>query len=119
MKENLLIEVNELEVEELEERIAPSAVQVSSTGKSHGSTPEVPVGAHPQPNPIADYDVDCVTSFNLKQNQPVFQGERFSHVRYGSQVDWVVPLSARFDFAALQNTGDHVEAGIDPIIKVT
>ncbi len=67
---------------------------------------------------IADYDVDCVTPFNLKQNQPVFQGERFSQVRYGSQVDLVVPLSARFDFAALQNTGDHVEAGIDPLIRV-
>jgi hypothetical protein len=41
----------ELEVEELEERIAPSATSASSTGKHHGSTPEVPVGAHPQPNP--------------------------------------------------------------------
>jgi len=43
-----------LEVEELEERIAPSstsATNASSKGKSHGSTPEVPVGAHPQPNP--------------------------------------------------------------------
>ena len=68
---------------------------------------------------IADYDVDCVTPFNLKQNQPVVHGERFSQVRYGSQVDLVVPLSARFDFATLQNTGDHVEAGIDPLIKVT
>ena len=46
-----------LEVEELEQRIAPSptgsnaATNASSSGKSHGSTPEVPVGAHPQPNP--------------------------------------------------------------------
>ncbi len=42
------------EVEELEERIAPSsssATNASSSGTSHGSTPEVPVGAHPQPNP--------------------------------------------------------------------
>ena len=45
------LEVRELEIEELEERIAPSATSASSTGKSHGSTPEVPVGAHPQPNP--------------------------------------------------------------------
>jgi hypothetical protein len=54
MKEDGLVEVNELEVEELEERIAPSSVgapNASSTGRSHGSTPEVPVGAHPQPNP--------------------------------------------------------------------
>jgi len=40
-----------LNVEELEERIAPSATNASGTGKHHGSTPEVPVGAHPQPNP--------------------------------------------------------------------
>jgi phosphatidylserine decarboxylase len=68
---------------------------------------------------IADYDVDCVTPFDLKQNQPVGQGQRFSQVRYGSQVDLVVPLSARFDFTALQPTGVHVEAGVDPLIKVT
>ena len=44
----------QLNVEELEERIAPSSVSAnhaSSTGTSHGSTPEVPAGAHPQPNP--------------------------------------------------------------------
>ena len=55
MKDELKkLEVTQLEVEELEERIAPSAVgatHASSTGKSHGSTPEVPAGAHPQPNP--------------------------------------------------------------------
>ena len=68
---------------------------------------------------IADYDVDSVTPFNLKQNQPALQGERFSVVRYGSQVDLIVPLSSRFDFAPLQATGDHVEAGIDPLIRVT
>jgi phosphatidylserine decarboxylase len=68
---------------------------------------------------IADYDVDCVTPFCLKQNQPVVQGARFSQVRYGSQVDLIVPLSDRFDFATLQEVGDHIEAGIDPIIQVT
>ena len=68
---------------------------------------------------IADYDVDCVTPFDLKQNQAAAQGERFSMIRYGSQVDLIVPLSSRFDFEILQNTGDHVEAGIDPLIKLT
>jgi len=68
---------------------------------------------------IADYDVDCVTPFNLKQNQPVVQGARFSQVRYGSQVDLIVPLSDKFHFTPVQEPGDHVEAGIDPIIKVT
>jgi hypothetical protein len=44
----------QLQVEELEERIAPSSAastNASSQGVSNGSTPEVPVGAHPQPNP--------------------------------------------------------------------
>jgi phosphatidylserine decarboxylase len=68
---------------------------------------------------IADYDVDCITPFHLSQNQPVVQGQRFSQVRYGSQVDLVVPLSTRFDFTPVQNTGDHVEAGIDPLIRLT
>jgi hypothetical protein len=46
----------ELRIEELEARIAPSplgsnaSTNASGTGKSNGSTPEVPVGAHPQPN---------------------------------------------------------------------
>ena len=47
LKENEIL----LNVEELEERIAPSATNASGTGKHHGSTPEVPSGAHPQPNP--------------------------------------------------------------------
>ena len=67
---------------------------------------------------IADYDVDCITPFDLKQNQAAAQGERFSMIRYGSQVDLVVPLSNRFEFQLLQKTGHHVEAGIDPLIKV-
>jgi len=67
---------------------------------------------------IADYDVDCITPFDLKQNQAAAQGERFSMIRYGSQVDLIVPLSSRFDFQLLQKTGHHVEAGIDPVIKV-
>src|ERR1051326_8143379 len=68
---------------------------------------------------IADYDVDCITPFDLKQNQAAAQGERFSQVRYGSQVDLIVPLSSRFDFTTIQEDGSHVEAGIDPLIKVT
>jgi phosphatidylserine decarboxylase len=67
---------------------------------------------------IADYDVDCITPFDLKQNQAAAQGERFSQVRYGSQVDLIVPLSSRFEFTPIQQEGNHVEAGIDPLIKV-
>lgn len=68
---------------------------------------------------IADYDVDCITPFTVKQNQPVSQGQRFSQIRYGSQVDLIIPLRNPFNFTTVQQTGDHVEAGIDPIVEVT
>src|SRR3989441_10282327 len=68
---------------------------------------------------IADHDVDRIAPFVLKQNQPVAQGQRFSQVRYGSQVDLIVPCSSHLDFETVQDTGDHVEAGVDPLIKLT
>ena len=68
---------------------------------------------------IADYDVDCITPFELKQNWPCAQNERFSQIRYGSQVDLIVPLSRTHNFAAMLEPGMHVEAGIDPVIVIT
>jgi phosphatidylserine decarboxylase len=50
---------------------------------------------------VADYDVDSITPFNLKQNQPCSQNERFSQIRYGSQVDLIVPVSDRFQFVPI------------------
>ena len=67
---------------------------------------------------IADYDVDCITPFNTRQNQRVYQCQRFSQIRYGSQVDLVVPLSNRYRILPVQSTGDHVEAGVDPILEL-
>ena len=67
---------------------------------------------------VADYDVDCITPFELKQNQPARQGNRFSMIRYGSQVDLIVPLSACYDFQLIQPTHWHVEAGVDPLIRI-
>lgn len=68
---------------------------------------------------IADYDVDCIMPFQLKQNWPFMQNERFSVVRYGSQVDLIVPLSDRFDFTQIHSSGVHVEGGVDPLLRVT
>ena len=68
---------------------------------------------------IADYDVNCVTPFELKQNTYFSQGMRFSQVRYGSQVDLIIPLSSKFQFTPIQQTGHHIEAGIDPLVRVT
>jgi phosphatidylserine decarboxylase len=67
---------------------------------------------------IADFDVDSITPFELRQNRPCGQNERFSQIRYGSQVDLIVPLSARHEFEFIQEPGLHVEAGIDPLLRV-
>ena len=67
---------------------------------------------------IADYDVDCIIPFTLKQNQPVSQGERFSQIRYGSQVDLIIPLSPRWNFETIHPVGYHVEAGVDKLVAV-
>jgi phosphatidylserine decarboxylase len=67
---------------------------------------------------IADYDVDRIVPFDVRQRQPIRQGERFSQIRYGSQVDLIVPLSESHCFEPVQRPGVHVEAGIDPLIRV-
>jgi phosphatidylserine decarboxylase len=67
---------------------------------------------------VADYDVDRIVPFEVRQRQPRLQGERFSQIRFGSQVDLVVPLLDLHDFEPVQEVGDHVEAGLDPVILV-
>jgi phosphatidylserine decarboxylase len=67
---------------------------------------------------IADYDVDCIVPFSLKQNEHHEQCQRFSQIRYGSQVDLIIPLSRWFDFVPVQSDGFHVEAGIDPVVGI-
>jgi phosphatidylserine decarboxylase len=67
---------------------------------------------------IADYDVDCITPFQLNQNAVLGQNERFSQIRFGSQVDLIVPLTDRFEWRLVQETGTHVEAGVDPLIRI-
>ncbi|HZL99807.1 MAG TPA: phosphatidylserine decarboxylase [Planctomycetota bacterium] len=67
---------------------------------------------------VADYDVDCVTPFELKQNVPFSQNCRFSQIRYGSQVDLIVPLGGGLDFEFVQRPGLHVEAGRDTLLRI-
>lgn len=68
---------------------------------------------------VADYDVDAITPFDMKQNQMVSQNQRFSQIRYGSQVDLIIPLSSRFDYQSVIEAYYHVEAGIDPVVRIT
>lgn len=67
---------------------------------------------------IADYDVDCITPFELKQNRHFSQNQRFSQIRYGSQVDLIVPLSEKYSLQPLVEVGMHVEAGVDALIRI-
>jgi phosphatidylserine decarboxylase len=39
-------------------------------------------------------------------------------IRYGSQVELVVPVTEDFEFELIQDTGVHVEAGVDPLIRI-
>jgi phosphatidylserine decarboxylase len=67
---------------------------------------------------IADYDVDSITPFDLSAQKPYSQNERFSQIRYGSQVDLIVPLGGQFDFEFVWKVGTHVEAGVDPLLRI-
>jgi phosphatidylserine decarboxylase len=67
---------------------------------------------------VADYDVDSITPFRLKQNQPFAQNQRFSQIRFGSQVDLIIPLSDAFNFEPLLRESMHVEAGVDPLVRI-
>lgn len=67
---------------------------------------------------IADYDVDSIMPFRLRQNRPAMQNERFSQIRYGSQVELVIPISDKFEFALTQETGVHIEAGQDTLVRI-
>lgn len=67
---------------------------------------------------IADYDVDVFNHF-VEDNDFCMQNERFSFIRWGSQCDLVIPtkyLKGKYSFC--QTVETHVEAGIDPLIKL-
>lgn len=67
---------------------------------------------------IADLDVDCIMPFNSDQNISYFQNERFSQIRWGSQVDLVIPESKIFDFNFIHPVGTVVEGGLDKLIEI-
>ena len=46
------------------------------------------------------------------------QNERFSQIRWGSQVDLVLPLDDRFDFELCLDDAMHVNAGLDQLVRI-
>lgn len=69
-------------------------------------------------NLIADEDVNVIVPFNLEQNSPLSQNQRFGLVRWGSQTELILPLDNRFDFELCQQDHWHIEAGIDKLVKI-
>jgi phosphatidylserine decarboxylase len=67
---------------------------------------------------IADEDVNVIAPFIYDQNAPVSQNERFSLIRWGSQVDLVLPLDERYDFDLVLEDEMHVNAGLDKLVKI-
>jgi phosphatidylserine decarboxylase len=67
---------------------------------------------------IADEDVDVIAPFVKYQNTYLTQNERFSLIRWGSQVDLVLPLDERYNFELIHPDTTHVEAGIDTLVKL-
>ena len=66
---------------------------------------------------IADEDVNVIAPFK-KQQDLCTQNERFSLIRWGSQVDLVLPLDERFTFDLLLEETNHINAGLDKLIKI-
>ena len=67
---------------------------------------------------IADEDVNVIAPFVNHQYEMMEQNSRFSLIRWGSQVDLVLPLDERFNFELLLENEMHVNAGLDKLIKI-
>jgi phosphatidylserine decarboxylase len=66
---------------------------------------------------IADEDVNVIAPFK-HQMDLCAQNERFSLIRWGSQVDLVLPLDERFEFELVLEDTMHVNAGLDKLVKI-
>ena len=67
---------------------------------------------------LADSDVSVIMHFKDVPYARYSQGERFSVVRWGSQVDLILPLDERYRFKTICRPTDHVEAGLDALVKI-
>lgn len=67
---------------------------------------------------IADKDVNAI--INYAEGDFMQQGERFGNIRWGSQVDLVIPLeeNSELEYQILVEPLLHVEGGVDKLVKV-
>jgi phosphatidylserine decarboxylase len=66
---------------------------------------------------IADAEIDVVSHF-FGSGKPCTQNSRLATIRWGSQVDLIIPLPAPFDYKLLVPNYYHVEAGVDKLIQI-
>lgn len=64
---------------------------------------------------IAERDVDEILNWDYEH---YVQGERFGLVRFGSQVDVIIPLNMDNKYRLAVEKNVHVEGGIDPIVEI-
>jgi phosphatidylserine decarboxylase len=67
---------------------------------------------------IADSEVNVITHFATKQKSWFDQNDRFSFVRWGSQVELILPIDKRFKFKTLHPILTHVEGAHDKLVLV-
>lgn len=67
---------------------------------------------------IADDAVGTVAHFTSDQNVWFDQCQRFSLIRFGSQVDMILPLDPRFELKPIWPDLYHVAGGLDPIVHM-
>ena len=67
---------------------------------------------------IADIDVSVITPYSIENPSFYCQNERFSFIRWGSQCDLIIPEVPGYEFEFMQKDYNHVQAGIDPLIKI-
>ena len=67
---------------------------------------------------IADSDVDKIVPLKTAKVNTYNQNERFGQIIWGSMCVLVLPLDSRYRFRPTHKTGVHVEAGVDPLVKV-
>ena len=65
---------------------------------------------------VAERDIDEIANWGLEHQH---QGERYGMVRFGSQVDILIPLKKNENrFEILAKVNHHVEAGVDALVQV-
>lgn len=67
---------------------------------------------------IADDEVNVITHFTTEQNLWFNQNERFSLIRWGSQVELILPIDKRYKFTPIWPDHFHVEAANDKLVQI-